>query len=40
MLVNQDGLHLLKKVLRFVEVQTERVDRQRVTVDLGHVMRD
>ena len=27
LLVDQDGLHLLKKVLRFVEVQAERVDR-------------
>jgi hypothetical protein len=31
-------LHLLKEVLRFGQVQAERVDRQRVAVDLGNLV--
>jgi hypothetical protein len=33
---DQNGLYLLKEVLRFVQVQAERVDGQHVTIDLRH----
>jgi hypothetical protein len=38
LLVDQGCLHLLQKLLRFVKVPAERVDRQRVAVDLRHLM--
>jgi hypothetical protein len=38
LLVDEDRLHLLEKVLRFLQVQAECVDRQRIAIDLRHLV--
>jgi hypothetical protein len=38
LLVDQNGLHLLEKVLRFLQVKAERVDRKRLAVDVSHLV--